>query len=92
MRASRIALLHCLLFQLSINSCFHIFLSCVVPIIWYQSIGFLGPWQQKKIEGRIDMVEEQLVGIHGEMASLKGELQQLGPLEVKVDSLLEKLT
>ena len=46
----------------------------------------------KKIEGRIEMMEEQIVGVHGEMASVKGELQRLGPIEIKVDSMMGKLT
>ena len=33
-----------------------------------------------------------MVGVHGEMKSIKGDLQRLGPLEVKVDSMLEKLS
>ena len=46
----------------------------------------------KKIEGRMEAVEEQLVGFHGDMAVVKGDLQHLGPLEIKVDSMLEKLS
>ena len=46
----------------------------------------------KKMEGRIKGVEEQIAGVHGEMSSIKGDLQRLGPLEVKVDSMLEKLS
>ena len=46
----------------------------------------------KKMEGRIEVIEEQMVGVHGEMMSIKGDLQRLGPLEVKVDSMLEKLS
>ena len=42
----------------------------------------------KKMEGRIETMKEQITG---EMTSIKGELQRLGPLEVKVDSMLEKL-
>ena len=38
----------------------------------------------------MDVMEEQLVGVHGEMMSVKGDLQRLGPLEVKVDTMLEK--
>ena len=45
----------------------------------------------KKMKGRIKGVEEQIAGVHGEMSSIKGDLQRLGPLEVKVDSMLEKL-
>ena len=45
----------------------------------------------KKIEGRIEVMEEQIVGVHGEMASVKGELQRLGPIEIKVDSMIGKL-
>ena len=37
-------------------------------------------------------MEEQIVGVHGEMNAVKGELQRLGPLKVKVDSMLEKLS
>ena len=46
----------------------------------------------KKIEGHVETVEEQLVGVHGEMAAVKADLQRLGPLEVKVDSMLEKIS
>ena len=42
--------------------------------------------------GRIDVMEEQIAGVHGEMAYVEGDLQRLGPLEVKVDSMLEKLS
>ena len=44
------------------------------------------------MEGRIKTMEEQIAGVHGEMNEAKGELQRLGPLEVKVDSMLEKLS
>ena len=44
----------------------------------------------KKIEGRIEVMEEQVIGIHEEMAAVKEDLQRLGPLEDKVDSMLEK--
>ena len=46
----------------------------------------------KKMEGRIETMEEQIVGVHGEMTLIKGELQRLSLLEVKVDSMLEKLS
>ena len=46
----------------------------------------------KKMEGRVETMEEQIVGVHEEMKAVKGELQKLGPLEVKVDSMLEKLS
>ena len=46
----------------------------------------------KKIEDRMEAIEEQIVGIHGEMAMVKEDLQQLGPLENMVDSMLEKLS
>ena len=46
----------------------------------------------KKIEGRMEAIEEQIVGIHGEMVVVKEDLQRLGPLENKVDSMLEKLS
>ena len=46
----------------------------------------------KKIEGCVETFEEQLVEVHGEMVAVKANLQQLGPLEVKVDSMLEKLS
>ena len=46
----------------------------------------------KKIEGRMEAIEEQIVGIHGEMAAVKEDLQGLGPLENKVDYMLEKLS
>ena len=29
---------------------------------------------RKKIEGRIEVMEEQLARVHGEMASMKGDL------------------
>ena len=38
------------------------------------------------------MIEEHIVGVHGEMNVVKGELQRLGPLEVNVDSMLEKMS
>ena len=38
----------------------------------------------------MEAVEEQIVGIHGEMAAMKEALQRLGPLENKVDSMAEK--
>ena len=44
------------------------------------------------MEGHIEVMEEHIVRVHGEMASVKGEIQRLGPLEVKVDSMLEKLS
>ena len=44
------------------------------------------------MEGRIDVMYEQLARVHGEMALVKSNLQQLGPLEVKVDSMLEKFS
>ena len=37
-------------------------------------------------------MEEKLSDVHGEMASMKGDLQRLGPLEEKVDSMLKKLS
>ena len=40
----------------------------------------------------MEVVEEQLTGFHGDMAVVKGDLQFLGPLEIKVDSMLEKLS
>ena len=43
----------------------------------------------KKIEGRMETDEESLAGVHGEIAAVKADLQRLGPLEVKVDSMLE---
>ena len=46
----------------------------------------------KKIEGRMEAIEEQIIGIHEEMATVKQDLQRLGPLENKVDSMLEKLS
>ena len=46
----------------------------------------------KKMEGRIEVMEEQLAGVHGKMMSVKGDLQRLSPLEVKVNSMLEKLS
>ena len=36
-------------------------------------------------------MEEQMVGFHREMMSIKGDLQRMGALAVKVDSMLEKL-
>ena len=44
----------------------------------------------KKIEGCIEVMEEHIAGVHGEMVSVEGDLQHLGPLEMKVDSMLEK--
>ena len=44
------------------------------------------------MEGRRDVVEKQLARIYGEMATVKGELQQVGQLEVKVDSMFTKLS
>ena len=40
----------------------------------------------------MDVMEEQLAGVHGEMMSIKGDLQRLGPLEVQMDAILEKLS
>ena len=37
------------------------------------------------------LMEKQIAGVHGQMASMKGDLHRLGLLEVKVDSMLEKL-
>ena len=45
----------------------------------------------KKIEGRVETVEEQLAGVHDKMAAVKVDLQRLAPLEVKVDSMLKKI-
>ena len=45
----------------------------------------------KKMEGRVEVIEEQLAGIYGEMAIMKGELQWVGQLEIKVDLMLTKL-
>ena len=47
----------------------------------------------KKMEGRIEVIEEQMIGVHGEMMSIKGNLQRLGPLEVKLEklSMLERM-
>ena len=55
----------------------------------------MSPWgvmATKKMEGRRDVVEKQLARIYGEMATVKGELQQVGQLEVKVDSMFTKLS
>ena len=46
----------------------------------------------KKLDGRIEVMEEKMSNVHGEMASMKGDLQRLGPLEEKVDSMLKKLS
>ena len=46
----------------------------------------------KKMEGRIETMEEHIAEVHGEMNAVKGELQRLGPLEVKVDSMLDILS
>ena len=63
------------------------------PIIWYQSRSiFLGLMATKKMEDIIEMIEERIIRIHGEMASTKGDLQKLVPLEVKLDDMLEKLS
>lgn len=43
----------------------------------------------RKMEGRIDTLEEQIIGIHGEIATVKGELQRMGPLEIKANLILE---
>ena len=45
----------------------------------------------EKMEGRIEAMEDQITRVYGEMASAKGGLQRLGPLEIK-DSMLEKLS
>ena len=45
-----------------------------------------------KIEGRMDVVEDQLVHIHGDVVAVKGNLQRLGPLEAKVDAMLERMS
>ena len=55
----------------------------------------MSPWgvtATKKMEGRRDVVEKQLARIYGEMATVKGELQQVGQLEVKVDSMFTKVS
>ena len=39
----------------------------------------------------MDVMEEQLDGVHREMTSIKEDLQRLDPMEVKVDIMLEKL-
>ena len=44
----------------------------------------------KKVEGRMEAMEGRIAKVLGEMASNKGDLQRLGPLEEKVDSMLEK--
>ena len=46
----------------------------------------------KNMEGRIDKMEEQITTVHGEIAAVKGDLQRMGPLEIKVDAMLEKLS
>ena len=46
----------------------------------------------KKMEGRIDVIEEQLAEIYGETATKKGELQRVDILQAKVDSMLTKLS
>ena len=40
----------------------------------------------------MEAMEGRITKVHGEMASNKGDLQRLGPLEEKVDSMLEKLS
>ena len=45
----------------------------------------------KKMEGRIDKMEEHIATVHGEIATVKRDLQRIGPLEIKVDAMLEKL-
>ena len=62
------------------------------PIIWYQSNRVLGLMATKKLDGRIEVMEEKMSDVHGEIASMKGDLQRLGPLEEKVDSMLKKLS
>ena len=62
------------------------------PIIWYQSNRVLGLMATKKLGGRIEVMEEKISDVHGEMASMKGDLQRLGPLEEKVNSMLKKLS
>lgn len=52
----------------------------------------LGLMTTKKMEGRLEGMEEQTIGVHGEVLMIKGDLQRLGPLEVKVDLMLEKLS
>ena len=51
----------------------------------------LGLMALKKMERQIEVMEEQMVGVHREMMSIKGDLQRMGALAVKVDSMLEKL-
>ena len=46
----------------------------------------------KKLDGRIEVMKEKMSNVHGEMALMKGDLQRLGPLEEKVDSMLKKLS
>lgn len=36
-------------------------------------------------------MEEQITRVHGEMASVKDELQRMGHLAVKVDMMLDKM-
>ena len=40
----------------------------------------------------MDVVEEQLASVHGEMTTIKGDLQRLGSLEAKMEVMLEKMT
>lgn len=40
----------------------------------------------------MEIVEEQLTRFHEEVTAMKADLQHLGPLEVKVDSMQEKLS
>ena len=46
----------------------------------------------KKINRCMEAVEEQLAEFHGDMAAVKGDLQRLDPLEIKMDLMLEKLS
>ena len=39
----------------------------------------------------MDVVEEQLASVHGEMTMVKGDLQRLGSLEAKMEVMLEKM-
>ena len=66
--------------------------SIEIPIIWYQSNRVLGLMATKKLDGRIEVMKEKMSDVHGEMASMKGDLQILGPPEEKVDSMLKKLS
>ena len=51
--------------------------------------------ESKKVEGRMDLVEEKMVEVRGElqreMGSVCSELQCLGPLEKNMGVLLEKM-